>query len=185
MTGNYMIILIVTVLCCSCSGKKSVKQRMAESRKEIENSPEQLHLNNCKLTGLDTTHPKTLQEAIGGKPRLMMRFSDQSCDVCVNDLLDKLTAASDKIGNENIIILSSFRVYRSFYLFYKKYSNRFTIYNMKDSKMGFKAEYYDAPFLFKVNSQLIGSDLFVPFKENPLPTVEYLYNAESFFNVPS
>lgn len=154
---------------------------MAEKKKEIEIGEEQLHLNNCIVTGPDTSQKRTLQDIIGKSPKLVMKFSELCCMSCVNDIMEKLEVARDKIGPENIIVLTSYNGYRNFYIFYKKHSSRFTVYNVKDSQLGFRAENYTTPFLFTIDNQLKATNLFVPFKENPLSTVEYLYDMESVF----
>lgn len=175
-----LILFTLLFLITGCGAGVSPERAIADSKKELEDKFEQQRINNSLLT--DTASGTVpIRQLIGNSPKLIMKFSDQSCHVCVDDILHKLDSAADKIGRENIIILSSYVQYRNFYIFYKKYGSRFAIYNMKEKPLGLKTEEYDKPFLVKVDTGLIATHLFVPFTETPVPTEEYLMEIESFF----
>ena len=107
-------------------------------------------------------------------PILILRYSKFDCDVCVNQVLDKLTKQFE--GNEEkICILVDGYSARELRLKYRGRSLKFPIYILKDEKLGLSLENKNLPFLFVFKDSHLDVDkIFVPFKEHSEQTDVYI-----------
>jgi len=134
---------------------------------------EDLRLNeNTIVTTLnnDSIHfCKILDE----NPKLVFRFSEESCPPCVEMEIERLKKIGETIGKENVIILTSYRNLRYLKLLKQQNNIDFSIYNINDTNLNFPTVLKNIPFLFIINSKLEAELVFIP--EKTIPELSYQY----------
>ncbi|GAA3923881.1 hypothetical protein GO495_02940 [Chitinophaga oryziterrae] len=109
-------------------------------------------------------------------PKLILRFSYISCDVCVDTILNVLKGIKGGIKKEDIILLLTYDNIENLNRFEHVNNIAYRTYSIPQYDSLGHFENYNIPYLFvllpKRNTL---NDLFFPLRENPLRTREYLY----------
>jgi hypothetical protein len=103
---------------------------------------------------------KVIEES--DNPKLIFRFSESSCELCVDSVLVCLRKHSDRIGKKNIIILTSYDDIAYLVLFKKYEEIDFQIYNARNIDL--PIEKLNVPYLFVIDKSLKTNCIFIPEK---------------------
>ena len=150
-----------------------LKKESKEYKYEIlkESSLHQIKSEAIKLKPVILLEPATgnnikLSDLISG-PKLILRYSELNCDVCVNQEVKNLKNLEKEIGRENIIIIASYNDPKHLNLFRRINQVEAEIYNIGEGKLNIPLETANAPFLFVLDPSLITKTVFMPSKEIP------------------
>ena len=135
--------------------------------------------NNLLLQSTDGKFHK-LNDLVGNKPKLVFRYSQLDCDVCVDSVLATLNMITGKKILNNLIIIADFQNERDFKIYEISKKHIYPIYNIAGSHLGLSLEHKNLPFLFILSGKLRVTKLFVPFKEIPYQTQEYIKYAFNY-----
>lgn len=119
-----------------------------------------------------------LHEVVGNNTKYIYYFSENNCLSCVESYLPFLKKAADRIGRDNVIILGSYEKAKNLFLTLEKYNlSSIAVYNLSPSYlMNEKISKVNAPFIFKVDSLLNVSQVFIP--EKGLTELSAVYNSQ-------
>lgn len=112
--------------------------------------------------------------AILSPTTLILRYSETDCDMCVKEQIQTLQTCRDSLQLCNIVFLASYEnaVYMRRYL--KSYSIDYKVYNLSD-KLEKQIPDIGAPYYFVLDKRdMRVNDMFVPAKERPDLTINYL-----------
>ena len=110
-----------------------------------------------------------LHEIIGNAPKLLLRFKETNCDVCIQNELENLIRLASKVDTTNIILLGSFSNSRARWM--RKSS--FKIYNIGNQELGLSLDKENIPYYFILDKDFNAKSVFIPFKEFPDLTNKY------------
>ena len=105
--------------------------------------------------------------------KIVFRYSELQCNVCVEKQIESLKKYKDKIGIDNILILADYSNYRNLILFKRMNSLDIPVYNLS-KKLSLELEKKDLPYFFILDNSLIAKDYFIPIKEIKNYTDNYL-----------
>jgi hypothetical protein len=114
----------------------------------------------------------TLREIVKSK-KLIFRFTELNCNVCVDKQIKILKQFEKKISKSNIAIFTEYSNHRDLVIFKRLNALDLPIYNLHN-KMNIKLEAVDTPYFFIVDDRFIAQDFFVPVKEIENYTNKYL-----------
>ena len=109
-------------------------------------------------------------------PRLVMRFSFQNCDLCINSAFDELHQMEEELGTDNVLLAGTFRSPREYDIFGQSDKHfGFECHNVPGIYFGLHAE-QDAslPFFFVLFPDGAVRHVFCPMKEDVERTRKYL-----------
>jgi hypothetical protein len=109
------------------------------------------------------------------KNKIILRFTELNCEVCVDNTIKKLKELADKIGYSNIVIFASYKR-PIYYQEWKKVNDiNFKTYNIsRDSGLNLESEAVDRPYIFYVDHNCQVRNIFFPFKEDNERSTIYL-----------
>lgn len=115
-------------------------------------------------------------DPLAASPRLVMRFSFQNCDLCINSAFDELHQMEEELGTDNVLLAGTFRSPREYDIFGQ--SDKpfgFECRNLPGIYFGLHAE-QDAslPFFFVLFPDGAVRHIFFPMKEDVERTRKYL-----------
>lgn len=134
---------------------------------------EDLRLNeNTIVTTLnnDSIH---FYQILDENPKLVFRFTEESCPPCVEMEIERLKKIGETIGKENVVVLTSYRNLRYLKLLKQQNNIDFSIYNINDTHLNFPTVLENIPFLFIINSKLEAELVFIPEKTIPELSLQY------------
>jgi copper chaperone CopZ len=109
-------------------------------------------------------------------PKLVLRFSYISCDVCVDTILNILKETEGFIKKEDIVLLLTYDNIENLNRFEHVNHITYKTYSIQQYDSLGQFESYNIPYLFVLlPKRKTLNELFFPLKENPLRTREYLY----------
>lgn len=109
-------------------------------------------------------------------PKLVLRFSYISCDVCVDTILNVLKEIKGDIKKEDILLLLTYDNIENLNRFEHVNNITYKTYSVPQYNSLGHFENYNIPYLFVLlPKRKTLNDLFFPLKENPLRSREYLY----------
>jgi hypothetical protein len=130
----------------------------------------------------------SLKPLLSDNVKLIFRFSEYHCSMCIENALMPLVKYSKIIGVENIIILASYKNARTLNIFIKKNAPGIKVFNTKE-KLDIPMEEWDTPYFFIADNTMKAQLIFIPVKEIVGYTEEYLkiinqryYNKNEFSN---
>lgn len=124
----------------------------------------------CLVT--DEHRNKKALKAIIDKPKLVLRYSELNCNVCVDTLLSCLNQRFAKLGMEHLLILATYHDERNYRIF--KRINQIKEMYLIDSIVGSRLEEENIPYLFFVDNDYRIKYPFIPHKEVMQETHKYL-----------
>ena len=195
----FMLVLNITSLLKivnikSAVGRKSIQveklTQQAKNRSELVKNREALQLRSGALSIKSDVELKdedgktvSLLKIAGQKPKLVFRYSELNCRVCIDAEVKWLKNKAKDIGSDNILILASYENPRNLYLFKRLHQLNIHVYNLLDSDLGLPIEKRNIPFLFVLDKNWTSDLLFVPEKTMPeLSKSYYKIVAERYFS---
>lgn len=116
----------------------------------------------------------SLRSLIGNKTKLIFRYSYMDCDICVDSVISQVKKITQRAKLNDFLIITDTRTERDFLLKSNYKKHPFPIYGLLQSKLGLTMENKNLPFLFVISPDLRISKIFIPFKESPYQTEQYL-----------
>lgn len=105
--------------------------------------------------------------------KLVFRYSELHCDVCVDEQIKSLKKYKEKIGSDNILILADYNNIKNLALFKRLNSIELPIFKLS-KKLNLELDEKDFPYFFVIDSSFIARDFFIPIKEINGYTDNYL-----------
>jgi len=149
------------------TAKKNVKEVADLYTLQIQNNTAINAQNNIiDLIDINGTH--FWLKSLITRPTLIFRFTEDYCEICINEELNKLEAMGNMIGNTNLLLLVSYSNLRALGFLKKQHHIKFSIYNVpKDIAILKNIQQLSTPFYFTVGPDLILNDFFIPDKSFP------------------
>jgi hypothetical protein len=159
----------------SISKSLDVEKKLAQTRDYYLNL--ELKYNNIKIDEtLKLVDEKgrtfTIKEMLTRK-KIVFRYSELQCNVCVENQITSLKKYKDKIGVDNILILADYTNFRNLILFKRLNALDIAVYSLS-KKMNIELEEENFPYFFIVDNSLVAKDYFIPIKEIKNYTDNYL-----------
>lgn len=105
---------------------------------------------------------------------LILRYSELNCSPCVDSSISLLNNWVMKIGQENIVILSSYENQNHLNIFKRINNIYFPVYNIKEKIDGMQIEELNKPYIFSIDKKKEIHGLFIPEKTMPEMNIVYL-----------
>jgi hypothetical protein len=120
----------------------------------------------------DTVH---FYDLVGGKPKLVFRYSELNCNVCVDSQIDFIKEFVNRYGYDNLIMISNYKYKRNLSLFKILNNINNEIYNMNvlDSSL----DVLNIPYYFILDEQ--PTMFHFPEKFFPEDTKEYFKSIDN------
>lgn len=115
-----------------------------------------------------------LGELIRGESKLIFRYSYIDCGVCIDSVISQIQEITKLDKLDDLIIITDSYSDRDFVIKNKRNDHPYPVYNISNSNLGISLEGKNLPFLFVVDSELRASKFFIPIKEVPYQTEQYL-----------
>lgn len=106
-------------------------------------------------------------------PKLIFRYSELHCDVCVDQQIKTLKLFKEKIGSDNIIVLANYELLKNLILFKRLNALDIPVYKLS-GRMNLELEENDTPYFFILDKNNVANDFFIPIKEINNYTYRYL-----------
>jgi len=87
-------------------------------------------------------------------PKLILRYSELHCDMCIDHSLEYLKRIAASIGKENILILASYKSQRDLSIFKRINKLDFPVYKIAKSGLKIPIEQYSIPYVFIADKTL-------------------------------
>lgn len=124
----------------------------------------------------DVSGNKILAKNFLKKNMIVLRFSESNCEDCINSEIDVLL--KNKELKENIILIISLQKKRDLFVYHRKYKEKglknIKMYLLADNGLNIPAEKLNMPYYFCVNSSLTMTNFFIPQKDKPKLSENYL-----------
>jgi hypothetical protein len=126
----------------------------------------------------------SLRKVVGRKPKLFLSFNEFSCESCVDLALNELKIIGQKIGNENVVILTKYENNREALFLRKRLGDKFKIFNITSEQNLFLGENYFSllPNFFILDDKLVSNFFFSHSINFPSLNEGYYNFIESYFN---
>ena len=119
----------------------------------------------------------TLGNLIDAKRKLVFRYSFIHCNVCVDTLMKFVNKFADEVGKDNVVIFAQYANKRDYKNFVRINQVKTSIYHLQDSLC--KADELSIPYLFILEDNMTVSNFFMPRKEYPKITEQYLQSIKN------
>lgn len=126
---------------------------------------------------------RSLKELVGNKPRLILRYSHIDCEVCVDSVVSQIHRITKREKLPELLILTDIYTERDFLIKTRNKKYAFATYGLPGTNLGLPLENKNLPFLFVLTPDFKATKIFVPFKEVPYQTTEYLKEIFRYLNV--
>lgn len=111
-------------------------------------------------------------------PLLVFRYSRFDCQLCIDQVLDKLHAVFEE-DNLKVRLIIDGMTGREFRMKYKEREMNFSAYFLSTDNLNLSLENKNLPFLFVLSKDAKVDKIFIPFREYPNQTDAYLKNIKS------
>ncbi len=159
--------------------QKSLKEKL-DNEIKISTLKDKLYytsiINNNKMLDITTlVNFKDTTVRLGDviKPNILIfKFSEFNCNTCVDKQIELITKWKKKSKTNNVLIITKYNNIRDFIIFKRLNSlDNILILNLKQPlNIGLEED----PFFFTINKTLEVNDFFIPIKEKPNRTLDYL-----------
>ncbi|MDP3446417.1 MAG: hypothetical protein Q8T08_26465, partial [Ignavibacteria bacterium] len=114
---------------------------------------------------------------VGGKPKLVFRYSELNCNICVDSQMDFIKEFLNKYGYDNFIMISSYKYKKNILLFKMLNNINNEIYNVEvlDSSL----DRLNIPYYFILDEICQPIMFHFPDKIFPEDTKEYFKSIEN------
>lgn len=114
-----------------------------------------------------------LKSLAGNSSKFVLRYSELHCSSCVEKQVALFNKVINVIGEDNVLILSSYTNNRDLLLFKRMNQIKLPVYNIKDADLGIPAEGANSPIFFVLSKNLKISNVFLPLEYDPDLTQQY------------
>lgn len=115
------------------------------------------------------------------KPRLIFKYSTLNCNICVEEQVTLLKKASEKIGTENIMIITNYTSPLELSQFLRLNQIDFKVFNLQN--MEFTVMDKNLPYYFILDEDFSLKNLFIPVKGDTALSQQYFIKVqERYFN---
>ena len=197
MKGIERIVYIIVIISITIIGMMAKRNyKLALQRQSIEKTAMFSGLNkltiieqfseDCNIDGnqllINENEDSVTFESLSKTPKLVLYFNSVSCNVCIDSLLNKIQKT---FGNNSskVVIISSREGYRDLQVQLANNTYNFPYYCLL-TDFEIPIDDLGIPFLFWLDQQFITKHLFVPRKDNPSRTLEYLSLAKNRMKTP-
>lgn len=149
-----------------------------ESVLKILNEIEEIALKSIEIKN-DTVYdienkPFLLKQLLDNDTKLIFKFSESNCSLCIDHSLRYIEKYQNKIGVANIIIIGDFFNRKSFLVFSKLNPLiQSKVYKLNKEVLELPIDDLNKPYLFSANPFLEIDLFFVPLKEIPKRTDDF------------
>jgi hypothetical protein len=126
-----------------------------------------VRLDGAVMTEDEQRNASSLRHIIGRSSKVLFHFSDLSCSACIDSELPLLKQLREEVGDEKVLIVTSYDSRRSFEVFKQTSGIYHGIYNLRGARIGLPTEEIHLPCLLLVDSSLVVRFAFIPLKESP------------------
>ena len=119
---------------------------------------------------------------IAKNDKLVFRYSEMNCNVCVDSQLVVLKQLCELIGENKIIIITTYVNALNMAKFKRINQIKPPIYNLIGEGLGLQIDSLNMPFYFTLTKDGIITNVFIPEKEYPKSTQLYIKTIERYFN---
>jgi hypothetical protein len=130
-----------------------------------------LKINDTITVNNEFNDKRALHELFTRSPKVIIRFSELGCNLCIEEELSLIKEYVSKIGNKNIIILTNHSNVRRLLNF--KISNNINFDIFSCNNIGIPFEKENRLFVFVSDSSLLIKNFFIPEKSFPKLSKEY------------
>jgi len=120
-----------------------------------------------------------LSNLVGEKPKLIFRYSELNCNVCVDAQLALIKTFIEKYGEENLIMISSYKFRKTVYQFKILNNIRNEIFNV--DFLNQSIDNLNTPYYFILDNTYIPKMMFIPEKAFPEDTEEYFKKIQNMY----
>jgi hypothetical protein len=120
------------------------------------------------------SNPINLSTIIGNKKRIILRFSDRNCMSCIEAQLGLISNLKNTFEKEDILLLASADIKRNIIIKLKQFDIENPIYFTDYNIAGINLERYNVPYYFVTDTNLTMDLVFIPAKEIPTLSENYL-----------
>lgn len=120
---------------------------------------------------------RLLSEIIKGS-KLILRYSDLNCNTCIDEQINNLNKNIQQIGDENIILLTTYENYVYMQRFRKANRIKFAIYNVDDNLNNEIGDIGMPYYFILCEDNFRISNMFIGMREIPELTTDYLESIE-------
>jgi len=137
--------------------------------------PKQLH-----LSGGETIDTKKLLPTSGNV--LVFRFDKNACSSCIENELANIAALKDSVDMSGVVILaSSFNNANHAKMYIERFNIDYKVYDVLGGELGFTTENAVQPCYFVLDKALKSTLFFIPDKNNPVLSNNYLQLVQTRF----
>jgi len=146
--------------------------------------------HNCKMAGdsaPDIVCEKNKKEHLylsaltKKKPLLIYRYANMECQPCFENELKELHGVFIN-SSEMVVILTSYRSMRDFYIFERKNNMDIPVYYINDDSFNWSVEDLQKPYFFILHSDMKISNIYIPSKDFPELNRQYLEGVKRFLS---
>lgn len=193
---NFTLVLLIVSFCFNLL--YVVKLRNVNSR--LDECNYSINKNETDLTKLTDTYIghyefegrrikaknstlDTLITILSNGPKLFLSFNQESCEGCVGLALSELKKIGEKIGNNNIIILTNFENKRDPKSIGDRFDNRFKVLNYKSADDFYVSDIYPSipPNFFILDSSFTVKLFFIYAIDHPALNEGYFKKIDDYF----
>ena len=121
-------------------------------------------------------NPIPLIDLINCKKRLILRYSELNCQVCIDSLIQTLKCSPDLLNS--VIVISNYSQTRDLLSFLQINQVPFPVYNLKELQLT-KIDNYELPYFIQTDTCTRLFNAFIPDKTLPAFTRIYIQTFEN------
>ena len=133
------------------------------------------------VCGKNKKEELSLSALIKKKPLLIYRYANMECQPCFENELKELHGVFIN-SSEMVVILTSYRSMRDFYIFERKNKMNIPVYYIDDGSFNWSVEVLQKPYFFILHSDMKISNIYVPNKDFPELNRQYLEGAKKLLS---
>jgi len=155
------------------------------ARYQLQLQSEDIHLVSSLMIKNELGQPASLSSLIGGGKKLVFRFSENYCQMCVDKEIQNLKTIAPKIGTKNILLFSDYKHPNGARIYRQNKQLPFNVYTLAENGLAIPIEKEETPFYFIMDSSLTAKCLFIPSTESQSLSQYYLNVIANRFFPPS
>ena len=122
---------------------------------------------------------------IGETKKIILRYPELSCTSCYQEQMMNINNLIEKIGYENVLILTAYQNPRDVHTFKRTNKLNKNVFNTIENDLGLALEKKNVPYLFVLDSNLHTRMAFMPLKNFPQLTDSYFELLMRIFEIDS
>lgn len=177
MKKNLILIISVLSIFYSCNHKEKDNPYKRLSRTIGRKMITQMKSNGLKFTSdsLDVNNNLKLENKLN-QHKIIFRFTQGSCGICIDSILLNLNRFTKRHNlKDKVLLLVSLPSDRDVYLFKRERKIEYDIVNIRSESINLPIDDQQVPYIFITDYNRLSKSLFIPIKEYPVLTREYLF----------